>query len=123
MIFTISIIYTIIQKKWFRLTLSIIGYFVFLFLWIVFIMFIGALKPEIEIGDSNFYSTEISINIIWFIDYFVFFSFRMCKSLISSFVNIESLIKYSAAFYRAEFLLTQINQVNRKNRKGEEGDI
>lgn len=61
-IFTTSIIYTISQKKWSRLTSSILGYFAFLVLWIGFILFKGfydELKPEVEIGDSDFYLNEI----------------------------------------------------------------
>ena len=61
-LFAISIVYTIIQKKWLRLTLSILGYFLFIVLWMGFIFFKGMsddLKPQIEIGDSKFYSKEI----------------------------------------------------------------
>ena len=61
-LFAISIVYTIIQKKWLRLTLSILGYFLFFVLWIGFIIFQGVsddLKPQIENGDSKFYSNEI----------------------------------------------------------------
>ena len=61
-LFAISIVYTITQKKWLRLTLSILGYFVFFVLWTGFVLFKGVsddLKPQIEIGDSKFYSNEI----------------------------------------------------------------
>lgn len=58
-IFTTSIIYTIIQKKWLRLLLSFFGYFVFLFFWLIFYMFLNEIQPQIEIGDSKFYSNEI----------------------------------------------------------------
>lgn len=57
-LFTISVVYTIIQKKWLRLTLSILGYFFFIVFWMGFI-FLKELKPQIEIGDSKFYSKEI----------------------------------------------------------------
>jgi hypothetical protein len=65
-IFTISIVYTIIQKKWLRLTLSILGNFFFIILWIGFSLFNGFmdefnddLRPQIEISNSKFYSNEI----------------------------------------------------------------
>lgn len=61
-ILTVSIIYTIIQKKWLRLFLSFLGFFVFFIAWIRFIFITGFsndLKPEIEIGDDEFYKNEI----------------------------------------------------------------
>ena len=61
-IFGISIIYTIIQKKWLRLFFSILGYFAFFVSWAVILFFKGfseELKPLKEIGDSKFYSQEI----------------------------------------------------------------
>jgi energy-coupling factor transporter transmembrane protein EcfT len=62
-IFIISIIYTVFQKKWLRLVLSVLGYILFFIFWFIMILFKGfsdELKPEIETGDSNFYSKEIS---------------------------------------------------------------
>jgi hypothetical protein len=40
-IFSISIIYSIVQKKWLRLALSFLSYIVFFILWIVFVFFKG----------------------------------------------------------------------------------
>jgi energy-coupling factor transporter transmembrane protein EcfT len=61
-IFGISILYTIIQKKWLRLFFSILCYFAFFISWAVIIFFRGfseEFKPVKEIGDSKFYSQEI----------------------------------------------------------------
>jgi energy-coupling factor transporter transmembrane protein EcfT len=70
-IFIITIIFTITQKKWLRLFLSLLGCFIFFIAWIVFIFirgfnndaspsgFSSDLKPEIEIGDNEFYKNEI----------------------------------------------------------------
>jgi hypothetical protein len=61
-IFGVSIIYTIVQKKWLRLFLSILGYFAFFVSWAVIPFFKGfseELKPVKEIGDLKFYSQEI----------------------------------------------------------------
>lgn len=62
-IFVISIVYTIFQKRWLRLFLSVLGYSLIFIFWFIIILFKGfsdELKPEIEIGDSKFYSKEIS---------------------------------------------------------------
>jgi energy-coupling factor transporter transmembrane protein EcfT len=40
-IFSISIIYSIVQKKWLRLAFSFLSYIVFFILWIVFVFFKG----------------------------------------------------------------------------------
>lgn len=61
-IFGVSIIYTIVQKKWLRLFFSILGYFAFFVSWAVILFFKGfseELKLVKEIGDSKFYSQEI----------------------------------------------------------------
>lgn len=61
-IFGISIIYSIIQKKWRRLFFSILAYFAFFVTWAVIMFFKGfseELKPVKEIGDSKFYFQEI----------------------------------------------------------------
>ncbi len=60
-LFSISIIYTIIQKNWSRLTLSFMAYFFFLFFWFVLLLFYSMVGggPQIAIGDSKFYSDEI----------------------------------------------------------------
>jgi energy-coupling factor transporter transmembrane protein EcfT len=62
-IFTFSIVYTIIQKKWLRLFLSFLGFFVFFIAWIALVIangFSNDLKPEVEIGDAKFYKNEIN---------------------------------------------------------------
>lgn len=62
-IFTVSIIYTIIQKKWLRLFLSFFGFLVFFIAWTGFSLVKGLsndLEPEVEIGDSKFYKNEIN---------------------------------------------------------------
>jgi energy-coupling factor transporter transmembrane protein EcfT len=62
-IFFISIIYTIVKKKWLRLFLSIIGFFVFLAVWMIFLLLKGLseeLTPIVKIGDEKFYSNEIA---------------------------------------------------------------
>lgn len=61
-IFSISIIYFFVQKKWLRLLLSFLSYIMFFIIWIVFAFLKGYsddLKPQIEIADSKFYATEI----------------------------------------------------------------
>jgi energy-coupling factor transporter transmembrane protein EcfT len=61
-VFSISIIYSIVQKKWLRLVLSCLSYIVFFILWMVFVFFKGYsddVKPQIEISDSKFYANEI----------------------------------------------------------------
>jgi len=61
-VFSISIIYSIVQKKWLRLVLSFFSYFVFFILCIVFVFFKGYsddIKPQIEIANSKFYANEI----------------------------------------------------------------
>ncbi len=62
LIFTVSIIYTIIEKKWLRLFLSFLGFFFFLLAWISFIFLKGfgeELKPVFQKGDEEFYKHEI----------------------------------------------------------------
>jgi energy-coupling factor transporter transmembrane protein EcfT len=63
--FFISLIYIAIQKKWLRTIFSLIGYF-FVFVFIILVMIFKELlfsdelyKPEIQIGDSKFYTNEI----------------------------------------------------------------
>lgn len=61
-IFTISIVFSIIQKKWLRLFLSILGYLFFFIAWIALVIaegFSNDLKPRVEIGDEKFYKNEI----------------------------------------------------------------
>jgi len=64
--FTISIIYLLIQKKWLRFTLSVLGYFFFIILWVLFQLSASFgdayTNPETKIGDSKFYSNEILNN-------------------------------------------------------------
>jgi energy-coupling factor transporter transmembrane protein EcfT len=62
-IFATSAIYTIVQKKWLRLILSVFGFLGFFMVWLGIIFFKGfsdELKPQIQIGDSKFYSNEIA---------------------------------------------------------------
>lgn len=61
-IFIISIVYTITQKKWLRLLFSILGFLTFFVVWLGFLFykeFADELKPIVELGDSNFYKNEI----------------------------------------------------------------
>jgi energy-coupling factor transporter transmembrane protein EcfT len=62
LIFTISLIYTIVQKKWLRLFFSVLGFVgFFIILSIIFIYgFYDAISTKYEIGDSKFYSNEIA---------------------------------------------------------------
>lgn len=63
LIFTVSAIYTIVQKKWLRLFFSVLGFVGFFIIWmsIIFINgFYEAINPKLEIGDAKFYSKEIA---------------------------------------------------------------
>jgi energy-coupling factor transporter transmembrane protein EcfT len=62
LIFTISLIYTIFQKKWLRLTLSILTYLCFFIVWFFYGFFkdiSNEIKPISEVGNVHFYKNEI----------------------------------------------------------------
>ena len=58
--FLTSLIFIIRQKKWFKLVLSIIGFFLFFVIWVSFLFFRGLAEPNIELGDNKFYTNEIA---------------------------------------------------------------
>jgi len=59
-LFFISLIYMLIQKKWLKLILSFFGYIAFFILFVVFMAMSESMKPQISIGDKDFYKNEIS---------------------------------------------------------------
>jgi energy-coupling factor transporter transmembrane protein EcfT len=59
-LFFISLIYMLIQKKWLKLILSFLGYIAFFILFVVFMAMSESMKPQISMGDQDFYKNEIS---------------------------------------------------------------
>ena len=63
LIFTVSSIYTIVQKKWLRLFFSVLGFAGFFIIWMSILFIYGfyeAVSPKLEMGDAKFYSKEIA---------------------------------------------------------------